>query len=153
MRIKSMSAKDSVTTPSASMERLRRAAADLQQIHSVAELALALDESSQTVGNWAMRGVSKAGALKAEKVLGVSAKWITDGGHTSVQRASAADQQPGGAGAAELVMRRLRALLLEVPLDQRDVLGRQLQALAHAPDSAQLAMQILGVLASARRDR
>ncbi len=88
-----------------------------------------------------------------EKVLGVSATWILEGGHQSVQRASNADHQTVSAGAAELVLRRLRALLLAVPLEQRDVLGRQLQALAHAPDSVQLANQILGGLVSAQSER
>ena len=135
----------------ASMERLRRAAVELEQIESVDELALALNESAQAVGNWSMRGVSKAGALKAEKALGVSAAWILEGGSQNVQRAVRAGDQAVGAGTVELVLRRLRALLMAVAPEQRDGLGRQLQALAHAPDSSQLASQIAGVLTASQR--
>lgn len=46
---------------------------------SPADLARALNESPQTVNNWSKRGVSKAGALTAEKVFGRSSLWILDG--------------------------------------------------------------------------
>ncbi|HHW4673584.1 S24 family peptidase [Xylella fastidiosa] len=42
-------------------------------------LAIALGEAPQTVTNWAMRGVSKQGATKAQSVLGISATWILEG--------------------------------------------------------------------------
>lgn len=43
------------------------------------DVANALNESSQTVKNWEARGVSKDGALKAQRRLGVSATYLLDG--------------------------------------------------------------------------
>ncbi|WP_432442329.1 S24 family peptidase [Acinetobacter pittii] len=43
------------------------------------ETAKAIDEFPQTITNWKKRGVSKAGALKAAAIFGVSATWILTG--------------------------------------------------------------------------
>lgn len=50
-------------------------------ISSVADLARALNQSEQTINNWAYRGngVSKQGRLLAQRELGISATWIDDG--------------------------------------------------------------------------
>ncbi|HDR9026918.1 S24 family peptidase [Burkholderia vietnamiensis] len=51
------------------------------QIERLADLAKALNQSEQTINNWAYRGngVSKQGRLLAQKLLGISAVWIEDG--------------------------------------------------------------------------
>jgi phage repressor protein C with HTH and peptisase S24 domain len=47
---------------------------------SPTELARLLNESGQTINNWAKdRGVSKQGALKAQELYGWSASWIREG--------------------------------------------------------------------------
>jgi hypothetical protein len=43
------------------------------------DLAAALGESAQTIGNWQDRGVSKRGAQKAEALWGVSPTWVLEG--------------------------------------------------------------------------
>ena len=48
-------------------------------VNTPTQLATELEESEQTVTNWATRGVSKVGALKAEERLGVSSVWILRG--------------------------------------------------------------------------
>lgn len=50
-------------------------------IKTPADLARALNQSEQTINNWAYRGngVSKQGRLLAQKELGISATWIEDG--------------------------------------------------------------------------
>ena len=60
-------------------ERLYEAAQALRNISGQSAVARALNESPQTVKNWETRGVSKAGALKAEELLGVRAAWLFTG--------------------------------------------------------------------------
>jgi SOS-response transcriptional repressor LexA len=60
-------------------ERLYKAAQALRNISGQSAVARALNESPQTVKNWETRGVSKAGALKAEEFLGVRAAWLFTG--------------------------------------------------------------------------
>ena len=61
------------------MERLYRAAKELKNIGGQAELARALNQSSQTVNNWEARGISKAGLLLAQTEIGCSVTWLTTG--------------------------------------------------------------------------
>jgi phage repressor protein C with HTH and peptisase S24 domain len=61
------------------MERLYQAAKDLRGITTQAELARALNQSSQTVKNWESRGISMAGMVKAQAELGCSATWLETG--------------------------------------------------------------------------
>ena len=61
------------------MERLYRAATELKDIKTQAELARALNQSSQTVKNWESRGISSLGLLKAQAAIGCSATWLTTG--------------------------------------------------------------------------
>jgi phage repressor protein C with HTH and peptisase S24 domain len=61
------------------MERLYQAAKDLREITTQAELARALNQSSQTVNNWEVRGISKTGMLRAQAAIGVSATWLETG--------------------------------------------------------------------------
>ena len=62
-----------------SLKRLLEAAAELCAVEGPAAVAAALVESEQTVTNWGRRGVSKAGAVKAQAKFGCSANWILDG--------------------------------------------------------------------------
>ena len=68
-----------------SFRRLFEAAKKVRpSITTVADLARSLNQSEQTINNWAYRGngVSKQGRLIAQRELGVSATWIDDGqGH------------------------------------------------------------------------
>lgn len=61
------------------MERLYQAAKELRGIEGLSEVALALDQSPQTVNNWERRGMSKIGALKAQTAFGCSATWLLTG--------------------------------------------------------------------------
>lgn len=60
------------------MDRLLAAAAR-RDIHGPSALASALNESDQVVTNWSRRGVSRGGAVKAEKLLGISSFWVLTG--------------------------------------------------------------------------
>lgn len=60
-------------------QRLYQSAKSLQSIEGQSAVARALNESPQTVKNWETRGISKAGALKAEAALGVRATWLLTG--------------------------------------------------------------------------
>lgn len=61
------------------MERLYRAAKELKGIDTQAELARALNQSSQTIKNWESRGISKGGMLIAQAEIGCSATWLETG--------------------------------------------------------------------------
>jgi phage repressor protein C with HTH and peptisase S24 domain len=61
------------------MERLYRAAKELRRISTQAELARALNQSSQTIKNWESRGISKGGMLIAQAEIGCSATWLETG--------------------------------------------------------------------------
>lgn len=61
------------------LERLLSVAAELG-VQGPAALANALNESDQTITNWGgARGVSKAGAMKAQDRFGCSANWVLNG--------------------------------------------------------------------------
>ncbi len=63
-----------------SMERLYAVAAELPEpIKGQSAVARWLNESPQTLRNWELRGVSKQGALKAQKLAGCSATWVLTG--------------------------------------------------------------------------
>jgi phage repressor protein C with HTH and peptisase S24 domain len=61
------------------MERLYQAGLELKGIGTQAELARALNQSSQTVKNWESRGISMAGMVKAQSAIGCSATWLESG--------------------------------------------------------------------------
>ncbi len=61
-----------------SLERLLTYASE-KGVNGPSELAAALDESEQTVSNWGARGVSKAGAIKAQYRFGCSGFWVMTG--------------------------------------------------------------------------
>lgn len=71
-------------------ERLYLAAKTLSDIAGQSAVARVLNESPQTVKNWESRGVSRAGALKAEEILGVRAAWLLTGEGNMTQESGAA---------------------------------------------------------------
>ena len=48
-------------------------------VNDFRDLGLSLGESSAVITNWKSRGVSRDGALKAERKFGCAASWILDG--------------------------------------------------------------------------
>lgn len=60
----------------ASAQRLYEAARVLRGVIGQTNVAKLLNESPQTVKNWESRGVSDAGAIKAEGVIGCRAYWL-----------------------------------------------------------------------------
>lgn len=79
------------------MRRLLEAAADLDpRLGSKSALAVRLGESAQTITNWSSRGVSKPGALNAQRKLGISSAWVIDGtGPKMVHPPSQSSNDPG----------------------------------------------------------
>lgn len=63
----------------ASAQRLYEAAKMLRRVVGQTNVARLLNESPQTVKNWESRGVSDAGAIKAEGVIGCRAYWLATG--------------------------------------------------------------------------
>lgn len=61
------------------MKRLYEAAEALRGLKGQSEVARALNASPQTINNWEVRGMSKAGMLNAQSVIGCSATWLATG--------------------------------------------------------------------------
>ncbi len=62
------------------MDFARRATQDTRNpVLKESDLAFVLHASPQTMTNWKARGVSKLGALAAERQFGVSSLWVLDG--------------------------------------------------------------------------
>jgi len=61
------------------MVRLYEAAKKLKGLETPTEVARALNQSQQTVNNWERRGISQAGMLKAQALLGCSATYLQTG--------------------------------------------------------------------------
>ena len=62
--------------------------AETRGLKTKAAIARALNQSDQTISNWEKRGVSKAGAMQAEQVIGCSANWILTGTGLSIAAAA-----------------------------------------------------------------
>jgi len=62
-----------------STTRLYKAALEMKSITGQSAVARLLNQSPQTVKNWEVRGVSKEGALLAERMIGCNALWILTG--------------------------------------------------------------------------
>jgi hypothetical protein len=60
-------------------ERLYGAALRLKSIAGLTKIANLLGESPQAVKNWEARGVSVAGALSAQRLIGCDANWVISG--------------------------------------------------------------------------
>ncbi|WP_246179329.1 LexA family protein [Pandoraea aquatica] len=97
-------------------------------ISTVADLARALNQSEQTINNWAYRGngVSKQGRLIAQRELGINATWIDDG-----QGQMVAGSDPGNANVrpADMGLRR-------IPLISSVQAGQMTEAITPFPPGA-----------------
>jgi phage repressor protein C with HTH and peptisase S24 domain len=61
------------------MKRLYFAAETLKGIRGQSDLARALNSSPQTLNNWEVRGISKAGMINAQAAIGCSVSWLDTG--------------------------------------------------------------------------
>lgn len=61
------------------IERLYRAAKDLQGVEGPANVARLLNESPQLINNWERRGMSASGMMRAASVIGCRADWLKTG--------------------------------------------------------------------------
>jgi phage repressor protein C with HTH and peptisase S24 domain len=79
-----------------SMSRLYEAAKIMKKTEGQSAVARLLVESPQTLNNWESRGVSRAGAIKAQEVIGCDASWVLTGkgGMTSNVRLLAKHSSP-----------------------------------------------------------
>lgn len=62
-----------------SMKRLYLAAKHKAGDDSQADVARRMNKSPQQINNWEGRGISQEGAIEAERVYGVSPRWLIDG--------------------------------------------------------------------------
>lgn len=82
-----------------SMTRLYEIAQRRFGIQRQSDLAAALNESQQTVKNWEARGISKDGALKAQKRFGCDANWLlVDGPASNISAHQVREPSPQYAG-------------------------------------------------------
>lgn len=81
---------DSLMHPS--MARLYQAARELKDVVGQSAVGRLLNASPQTIKNWETRGVSKAGAITAQEIVGCSATWVLEG--TGPMAAVLLDQGP-----------------------------------------------------------
>ncbi|MDA8450396.1 helix-turn-helix transcriptional regulator [Acidovorax sp. NCPPB 3859] len=72
-----------------STARLYQAASEIKDVSGQSAVARLLGESPQNLKNWEVRGVSKAGALKAEELIGCSAAWVLTGDGPAARRGEA----------------------------------------------------------------
>ena len=61
------------------MERLYIASKKLKGVEGHAGLTTLFNESPQLITNWEKRGISKAGLIKAQRIVGCSALWLETG--------------------------------------------------------------------------
>lgn len=92
-----------------SMTRLYHAAQALRGIKGQAVIARLLGEKPQTLKNWEARGVSAAGAIKAQEFLECNAVWLM-GGRGNMQFAGAARLSGEDARPADAVLDQLEGL-------------------------------------------
>lgn len=114
-----------------SMERLYLAAQTLGKVTGQSNVARALLESPQTVKNWETRGISDAGAIKAEGAFGCRAHWLT----TGTGDMAFASQPAGPALAPNALVAQLAAMLDSLGNDALHTAQERLKALAVSPDS------------------
>jgi SOS-response transcriptional repressor LexA len=62
-----------------SADRLYQAAKLMRKIEGQSNLAKLLGQSPQVIKNWESRGVSKAGAIIAQKLIGCDSNWLLSG--------------------------------------------------------------------------
>jgi SOS-response transcriptional repressor LexA len=83
----------------ASMTRLldfaRKATVDSDRpVHDFPDLVVRLRISAAVMTNWKSRGISKAGAIQAEKEFGCSASWLLTGGGSEIAAPSEVEEKP-----------------------------------------------------------
>lgn len=61
------------------MKRLYKAAEELKGVSGQSDVARLMNASPQTLNNWEVRGISKAGMIKAQETVGCSATWLETG--------------------------------------------------------------------------
>ena len=118
-----------------SLTRLLEVAAE-HQINGPAALARALNESDQVVTNWGRRGVSKSGALNAQRLFGVSQAWVLNG--IEPKTVSAPEFSALPEPTLEAAIARIARALDELPDTAREQAAGLLQAMTLAPDSKRL---------------
>ncbi|MFD2299403.1 S24 family peptidase [Paracidovorax citrulli] len=77
-----------------STARLYQAASEIRDVAGQSAVARLLGESPQNLKNWEVRGVSKAGALKAEELIGCSAAWVLTGDGPATRRGETTARPP-----------------------------------------------------------
>ena len=126
--------------------RLYEAAEQLQNTVGQSAVARLLNESPQVVKNWETRGVSKAGAIKAQSVIGCSVTWLATGaGLMRPSGAVPAVVQPPTLGEALEVVARC---LNDLPDSAREQAAQHLQTLARAPDSQKALAALIQAMAA-----
>lgn len=136
-----------------SLERLLHAAQE-QGVVGPSALAKALNESDQVVTNWGKRGVSKAGALSAQRRFHISSNWVLDGsepkmvGNGVIVSMAPMTIQAGNypPPALHQALEVLADTLETLPEAARLEIAPLLQALTLAPDSKRLRSSLLAVL-------
>ena len=128
-----------------SLTRLLAVAAE-HQIVGPAALARALNESDQVVTNWGRRGVSKAGALNAQRLFGISHSWILNGTEPKVVGLPESALLPEPS--LDAAIARVARALDQLPEAARQQAGGLLQAMSLAPDSKKLQASLLAILNS-----
>lgn len=126
-----------------SLTRLLGVASE-HQVNGPAALARALNESDQVVTNWGRRGVSKIGALNAQRLFGVSHTWILNGTEPKVVASPEFSALPEPSMDAAIA--RIARALDELPDAARQQAGELLQALSLAPDSKRLQASLSAML-------
>jgi len=115
-------------------------------------LAKELNEAVQVVTNWGTRGVSKAGALSAQRRFHVSAEWVLSGLEPKMigdgVAISFAPMTVGGGSFPPLhiVLEALASSLERLPESARQEASALLQAMTLAPDSKRLRSNLQAVL-------
>lgn len=130
-----------------SADRLYQAALT-HDLRGPSAVARELDETPQNVMNWEKRGVSSAGAIKAEAVFGWPASWIMTG------KSPAAPRSPAPVALDPLAvldgaLGSLCDTLSPMPMPDRLQLEKAFTGLLLAPDSVQLRTDLLHRLADA----
>lgn len=128
-----------------SLTRLLEVAAE-HQVNGPAALARALNESDQVVTNWGRRGVSKVGALNAQRLFGISSTWILNGTEPKVVAAPEFSSLPEPS--LDAAIARIGRALDELPDAAREQAGGLLQAMSLAPDSKRLQASLSTLLNS-----
>lgn len=98
------------------------------------------------IANWGRRGVSKAGALNAQRLFGVSHAWILNGTEPKVVAVPEFSSLPEPS--LDAAIARIGRALDELPDAAREQAGGLLQAMSLAPDSKRLQASLSTLLNS-----